>query len=162
MARFRIQQRAPGNPTLARLDWDDVGAAQGRSADEALRVFFHANGWYTSHPSQGQGLVHGVGWFRAVPAEEAVTHEFIVLRQDPIGPEDRHLTWSDVARVRASDAPAAMRLFLDDAGWGHAWSTAALANVDGVGSFHAVPADRVEEFRVTRAPTDDAWNDGPA
>jgi len=97
--------------------------------------------------------VPGPGTFRAVVADDSPAARSIVIqRQDPIEGDARHLTWSDINTVRAADTASAIRAYLDWMGWGLVPVFGDVANVVGLGSFRAVPAEMADDVRVTPAP----------
>ncbi|MCW2925748.1 MAG: hypothetical protein JWM98_3152 [Thermoleophilia bacterium] len=150
MQTFTIEQREPGNPIGQRLAWQLVARVEAPDAPAAIHAYCRHMGWLSVRYDHNVATVHGVGAFRAAALQVAeAAPEFVVQRQDPIGPDDVHLTWSDVATVRASDAASAIRAYCDGAGWSHAEVFANVAAVVGVGSFRAVPAELADELRVT-------------
>ena len=158
MPTFVIEQREPGDPRHGELQWTAVGTIEAASAPHAIHEFCIAMQYYSHELRHNTAVVQGVGWFRAsLPVDEAAEPtgpEFTIQRQDPIGPDDLHLTWSDVAVVRAPDAQSALQAFLDAKGWSTDASVfGAVANLVGIGSFRAVPAADADAMRVTPAPT---------
>jgi hypothetical protein len=154
MPTFDIEQREPGDPRHGELQWTKVAAVEAWDAPRAIHEFCIAMQYYSHELRHNTAVVHGVGWFRAtLPVEEPTGPLFIIQQQDPIGPNDRHLTWSDVAALLASDAPSALVQFLDAKGWSSDASVYGnVANLVGIGSFRSVPADDADALRVTPAP----------
>jgi hypothetical protein len=157
MPRFRIEQRAPGDPMYGEVPWESLGVVEAPSADAALQSFFHANGWFTSYVQHGGGTVHGVGHFRATPETVSAEHRFMVQRQDEVGGDERHRTWSDVAIVEAASAAAALDAYIEHMRWEVLSRHAHAAVVRGVGAVRAVPEGQADDYRVSRAPSGDAW-----
>lgn len=155
MPTFVIEQREPGDPRHGELQWTTITSVEAASAPHAIHEFCIAMQYYSHELRHNTAVVHGVGWFRAVlPPDEPDGPAFVIQRQDPIGPDDRHLSWSDVAHLRAPDAPSALQQFLDAQGWSADASVYAnVANLAGIGSFRAVPAEHADALRVTPAPT---------
>jgi hypothetical protein len=157
MPRFRIEQRAPGDPMYGDVPWELRSVVDAPSADAALQQFFHVNAWYTAHVQGGRGVVHGVGHFRAMPEQVAAEHRFMVQRQDAVAGDERHRTWTDLAIVEAATADAALIAFVEHMRWEVLSSHANAAVIRGVGAVRAVPVDHADDVRVSRAPTGDAW-----
>ncbi len=155
MPTFVIEQREPGDPRHGELRWTVIGSIEGSNAPHAIHEFCIAMQYYAHELRHNTAVVHGVGWFRAtLPADEPTGLDFVIQRQDPIGPHDLHLTWSDVAEFRAPDAPSALQLFLDQRGWTTDASVFGnVANLVGIGSFRAVRAEDADALRVTPAPS---------
>lgn len=149
-----IQQREAGDPLRGPLGWVAIGQIEAPNPTSALHEFFIQQQWYANEIMADHAVVHGVGHFRAsLDAQDPALLSFTIQRQDPIGPDDRHLTWSDVATVEASDADSALQRFLESLGGvnvngvhGH------VANLVGLGSVRAVPAERADSMRVTPEP----------
>ena len=154
MATFDIEQREPGDPRHGELQWAKVASIEAWDAPRAIHEYCMAMQYYSHELRHNTAVVHGVGWFRAMlPADEPTGPQFVIQHQDPIGPNDRHLTWSDVAALRAADAPSAIQQFLDMRGWSADASVYGnVANLVGIGSFRAVAAHDADELRVTPAP----------
>lgn len=154
MRTFVIEQREPGDPRHGELSWTTLGTIEAPDAPRAIHEFCIAMRYFAHELRHNTAVVHGVGWFRAVlPPDEPTGPEFVIQHQDPIGPTDLHLTWSDVATLRAPDAPSAIQLFLDARGWtAEATVFDHVANLVGIGSFRAVPAEHADALRVTPPP----------
>ena len=154
MPTFVIEQREPGDPRHGELRWEALGTIEAANAPHAIHEFCIAMRYYAHELRHNTAVVHGVGWFRAVlPPDEPAGAEFVIQLQDPIGPHDLHLTWSDVATCRAPDAPSALQLFLDQRGYASDASVFGhVANLVGIGTFRAVPAADADALRVTPAP----------
>jgi hypothetical protein len=159
MPRFRIEQRAPGDPVHDLVPWEPLGALDAESADAALHAFFRSNGWHTSVPHHGRGVVHGVGHFRAVPEELDEQHRFVIQRQDAPAGDERHRTWTDVAVVEASNQSAALQEFVEHMQWTVLAAHEHAVVIAGIGPVRSVPAAEADDYRVTPAPPrdDDAW-----
>jgi len=151
MAEFQIEQREAGDPRHGALGWTPIATIEAPSAPHAIHEYCIAMQYFAHQLHHDTALVQGVGWFRAVlPEGSELAHAFVVQRQDPVGPDDLHLTWSNEATVTASDAESALLHFLDARGWmGDAAVFGHVANIVGIGSFRTVPADQVEAMRVT-------------
>lgn len=154
MPTFVIEQREPGDPRHGELPWTMVGTMEAASAPHAIHEFCIAMQYYSHELRHSTAVVHGVGWFRAtLPTDEPAGPEFVIQRQDPIGPHDLHLTWSDVVAFRAADAQSALQVFLDKRGWTSDASVFGnVANLVGIGSFRAVPVEDADALRVTPPP----------
>ncbi len=158
MPTFVIEQREPGDPRHGELQWTAVGTVEAANAPHAIHEFCIAMQYYSHELRHNTAVVHGVGWFRAVlpvDADAASTAPaFVIQHQDPIGPDDRHLTWTDVAELRAPDAPSALQQFLDVKGWtADASVFGTVANLVGIGSFRAIPVADADAMRVTPPPS---------
>ncbi|MCW2921540.1 MAG: hypothetical protein JWL76_1414 [Thermoleophilia bacterium] len=155
MPTFVIEQREPGDPRHGELRWTIVGTVEAPTAPHAIYEFCIAMQYYSHELRHNTAVVHGVGWFRAtLPPDEPTGPPFVIQHQDPIGPDDRHLTWSDVAQLRAPDAASALQAFLDAKGWSADASVfGTVANLAGIGSLRAVRAEDADAMRVTPAPT---------
>jgi hypothetical protein len=130
-----------------------VATIEARDAPTAIHEYCIAMQWYAASYDHNAALVQGVGHFRAVPDPAGGAGvEFVVQRQDPMRPDSRELTWSDVALVTASDGAAAIRMYMDGMGWAHAPVFDHVASVSGLGSFRAVLAEHADALRTTPAP----------
>jgi hypothetical protein len=154
MATWTIEQREAGDPAHRQLGWVAIGHIEAPNASTALHEFFILQHWYANEITADQGLVHGVGHFRvSLEAEDPALVEFVIQRQNPIGPDDRYLTWSDIEQFPASDAASALGRYLDSLGAVNISSRHGnVANLIGVGSVRAVPEDQADDLRVTPAP----------
>ena len=158
MAKFLIEQRAPGDPTSRALAWDVVATVDAPDGPTAIHLYCQHMQWWTAQLDHNLALVHGVGHFRSVPAPESTaTRSFVIQRQDEMGPDDTHLSWSDVASVPAADAASAIRAWCDRMGWSHVPVHDSVAQVTGYGNVRAVPAEGADAARITPGPTDSAW-----
>jgi hypothetical protein len=152
MPLFVIQQREPGPFDDPDVPWADVATVDVASAPEAIRTYCEHMQWYRVERGHDTVVVPGVGVFRAMPGEEAAARPFVIQRQDPPGPHDRHLTWSDYGSIRASDEIAAIRLYCEQMHW-VSWSNDGnVFRPYGLGLFRVVPADLAEQMRTTPEP----------
>jgi hypothetical protein len=90
--------------------------------------------------------------FYEVSAEEAAVHEFVVQRQEPPGPDDRHITWISIDRVFASDLTAAITTYTEAMGWESVGVSGSWFFPYGLGRFRMVPAAEAEDVSYTPAP----------
>ena len=138
---------------LPGIEWEPVASVESTDCVSAIGAYCTHMEWVNVSLDHNVANVPGVGTFRAgVVAESPVARTFVIQRQDPIGLDDRHVTWSDVATLAAADAPSAIRAYLDWMGWGHQQAFGDVANVVGLGTFRAVAAEAADQLRVTPPP----------
>lgn len=154
MPRFAIEQRAPGDPVHGPLDWTLIAHVDAPTASQALHALCLDQQWLSHSINGDQLFVQGVGYFRAtLPVDDPLLGAFVIQRQDPIGPNDRHLTWTDIATVHAVSVEAAFARYLDSlGGMEMTYRGATSANMTGIGTVRAVPAEMADDVRITPAP----------
>jgi hypothetical protein len=154
MATWTIEQREAGDPADGPLAWIAIARIEASNPSTALHEFCIAQRWYAHQIIADQAVVQGVGHFRvSLEDDDPTLVEFVIQRQDPIGPDDRHVTWSDIAVVHASDPGSALGRYLDTLGSVNiSWRSGHAANLIGIGDVRAVRAELADDLRVTPAP----------
>ena len=149
---YDIELRDPGDPTDPTVGWQRVATVDEPTAAMAIICWCNHNSWTHVRLHNHLATVPGVGMFRAMPGEALAQHAFVVQRQAPPGPDERHITWLDVDTVTASDPAAAITLYCER------WKLESVAvsgstfRPYGLGLFRIVPAEHADHMRITPAP----------